>query len=114
MRTYIDTAPVVSMLGGLASASSYTSGELHAADTLQATHAQVRTELRLAQVELYCDHDTLALHAIQRARRQLLNERDNSATSELAALDHAAWLLRHHDHSAAIATLDASRQRLAH
>lgn len=114
MRTHIDTAPVVSLLTGLASASGYTSKLPHPADTLRAMHEQVGSELRIAQVELYCDHRTEALHAIQRARHQLRTETDSASLRELAALDEAAWLVLHHEHSAAITTLGAARQRLMH
>jgi len=113
MRTQFDTTPVVTLVAGLAGASSYASTDISAAADLHDLHAQISTELRLAQVELYCDHDTLALHAIQRARHQLQAQADVATTRELVALDEAAWHVRHHELGAAVATLDAARLRLA-
>lgn len=74
--------------------------------------AGVAAALRNAQLELFCGHDHRAMTAIGLARRELAHQSDPVLARELAALDEAAWQVRHRYGSAAIATLDAARSRL--
>ncbi|MFT3720651.1 hypothetical protein [Pseudorhodoferax sp.] len=77
-----------------------------------ALQAQAEDDLRLAQVELYCDHDARALIAIHHAMQMLEASRDETMQSELAALGAAAWHVRRHDSLTAAAMLERSRARL--
>ncbi|MEY8877583.1 MAG: hypothetical protein AB9M60_13815 [Leptothrix sp. (in: b-proteobacteria)] len=114
---------VSAFVPALLSASSYAATDdlgaalaaAHQAATDAAAQAslQARAELRTAQVELYCDHRTQALQAIRRARRQLSQPQDGAAPHELAALDEAAWHVRHHEDGAALDSLDLARTQLA-
>ena len=106
------TTPIVALVAALVGASSYANAETPAASGRFATQAQVLASLRMAQVELYSDHDAAALQAIRRARRELAAQPQANAARELAALDQAAWQVRHHDSLGAVATLDAARSRL--
>lgn len=75
-------------------------------------HDATRHELRAARVELYCAHEDAALQALRRARGALLAE-DPLAAPLLAAMDEAAWHIRHHAPHDAHLVLEATRERLA-
>lgn len=108
------TIPVVALVAALASASSYAStAPTHVDPAHFALRTRVCADLQKAQVELYCDHANAALHVIQHARRELTYRSSETVARELAALDQAAWQVRHSDSLAAIATLDGARTRLA-
>ncbi len=107
----INTTPFVALVAALSGAPSFASAD--AIGEKDRHSAQARIEMRVAQVEVYCDHPAQAIQAIQRARRQLAGQTGWAATRELAALDEAAWHVRHHENGAAVAALDASRTRLA-
>ena len=68
------------------------------------SHLAARIAVRAAQVALYCDHEGAALHALQRARRALLDDAVDEAVP-LASLDAAAWQVRRHDAEAAQRTM---------
>lgn len=75
-------------------------------------HDATRHELRMARIELYCAHEDAALLALRRARGTLAAE-DPQAVPLLAALDEAAWHIRHHAPGDAHQVLEAARDRLA-
>ncbi len=108
----INTTPFVALVAALSGAPSFANAEAIGETTRQSAQAQARIEMRVAQVEVYCDHPEQAIQAIQRARRQLAGQTGWAATRELAALDEAAWHVRHRENDAAVAALDASRSRL--
>ena len=110
------TAPTATVVAALAAAS----GATHANATTKPgdfianlVRAQASTEMRLAQVQLYCDHPSAALGAIRRALHQLERPSEITAADELATLEHAAWYVRRHDTSAAVAALDVAMAHLA-
>ncbi len=73
--------------------------------TLPMPVASVRHCLRTAQVELYCDHDHAALHALLKARHDMAEYLPPSS-SQLQAMEVALWHVRRHE-------LDAAQQAIA-
>ena len=98
------------VLGALALAASSASHEqadaaLHGLDERPA----VKSDLRHAEIEMYCDHDDLALQALRSARTRLQSEAVPPVPA-CESLAEVSWHLRHHDHVAAAAAL----QRVYH
>ena len=112
------TAPTATVVAALAAASGVTHANAANAATApgdfgtKLLRAQASTEMRLAQVELYCDHPSAALGAIRRALHQLERPSERRAADELATLERAAWYVRRHDTSAAVAALDVAMGHL--
>lgn len=104
------TTPVVALVTALTGAVSYGSSDAIESVESSSARARLNAELRTAQVELYCDHREQALHAIQRARRQLVA--DAAGAQRLAVLEQAAWQVRHNDHLAAVDSLEAVRSQI--
>lgn len=100
----VDTRPLVALVASIAAPAALAADA--AAEAERASHhTRARVEMRVAQVELYCDHDASALHAMQRARRELQLATGHGVGSGLAALDRASWQMRHHDTTGAVASL---------
>lgn len=74
--------------------------------------AQAFVSIRSAQVELYCDHPSLAVAAIRAALLQLETSSTRHAATMLASLDEAAWHVRRHETAAAHRALDRAVSRL--
>ena len=111
-----NTATAATFVAALATATSATHATVHSTprDTgINAVRTLAGAQMRRAQVELYCDHPAGALVAIRRAVRQLELPSDLLAAEELATLERAAWHVRRHETSAAVAALDVAMTRLA-
>lgn len=76
--------------------------------------AAVFHELRLAQAELNCHHEQLALAAVERAAQRLLAVDDSRLLDNIAELNQAMQQIRRHDAAAALLRLDATRRSLPH
>lgn len=76
-------------------------------------HAKAGSLVRQARVELYCDHPASALASIRLALGELEAPQLTLVPEELLALERAAWHVRRHETSAAVAALDAAIVRLA-
>ena len=101
-----------SVLGALALAASAPTHEdvpavLHGLDERPA----VKSDLRNAEIEMYCDHDDLALQALRSARSRLQSEAVPPVPA-CESLAEVSWHLRHHDHTAAAAALQRAYHQL--
>jgi hypothetical protein len=101
------TTPVVALVTALTGAVSYGSSDAIESAESAAARSRLNAELRTAQVELYCDHREQALHAIQRARRELVA--DAAHAQQRQVLEQAAWQVRHNDHLGAVQSLEVAR-----
>ncbi len=111
----ITATPTATVVAALAAASGVTHANAATAPGDFSTNllrAQASTEMRMAQVQLYCDHPSAALGAIRRALHQLERPSETMATDELATLERAAWYVRRHDTRAAVAALDVAMAHL--
>jgi len=110
-RTATPTATVVAALAAASGAAHACTASMPGDVSTTLLRAQASIAMRVAQVELYCDHPAAALGAIRRALQQLEHPFETTAAAELATLERAAWHVRRHDTSAAVAALDVA---LAH
>lgn len=94
MTTFSDTFSVTTALVGSLAAPAPVAALAHPG--AEAAHRGAMTALRVAQVELYCDHDAAAMTALREARRSLAGEGPAEAVA-LASLDEAAWHIRRHE-----------------
>ncbi|MDP4301827.1 hypothetical protein [Leptothrix discophora] len=101
------TTPVVALVTALTGAVGYGSSDAIEPVESSSARARLNAELRTAQVELSCDHRGQALHAIQRARRELVA--DAGTAQQRVVLEQAAWQVRHNDHVGAVSSLEALR-----
>jgi hypothetical protein len=106
-----DTTTSLTFVTALTGATGYTATDAPAASQLHDVPAQASADMRVAQVELYCDHPATAIGAIRRARKSLQAAQDPSLATELAALEQASFHVRHHDAGAAVAALDVAMAR---
>jgi hypothetical protein len=73
----------------------------------------IRNALRLAQIELHCDHDREALMAARCARRALLEAGPDDGNL-LMAVEEAVFFLKRHDAVHARDALDRAHTALLH
>lgn len=110
MRTHplLDTRPV----DALVHAGAYVEPVHLVTPTPAPRPLQLLADIQAARVDLYCDHNDLALRDIRAARRHL-EEADPAARKDvLDALNRAAWLARHDDYAAAEEQLEHALDRL--
>jgi hypothetical protein len=102
------------MAGPIVEAGLYASQALLEAQPAASipTAAAAMAAARAARVDLYCDHDGLALAHIDQAR-QALRAVSRVADDSLIHLDHARWSTLHHRYREAAAELDAALARMA-
>jgi hypothetical protein len=78
-----------------------------------ATIGAAMRALRIAQVELYCDHDRAAMIALREARRAIVERATRQGVAALGSVDEAAWRIRHHDLERAQVAIAHARTALA-
>jgi hypothetical protein len=100
-----------SLVGALANASSYTAPM--EAGALVPVPEPVAALIRLARVELFCDHTTQGVAAIRDASAQLRALSGPLPGAVLAALDEASWFARHDNVSQAERALERALLALA-
>lgn len=87
------SASTIGVLAALVGASAYHAPD-PASSAAQARCGPAATDIRRAQVELYCGHTDLALAGIRAARQRLQLAHEPIDADAVAALDRAAWLTR--------------------
>lgn len=108
----------VSLVSAVLNAGSYApeSHDMPAAAMQQREQhrQQALDSIRMAQVDLYCDHTAEALHDIHAAETQLRHAALGRDTQDVgAALARAAWLARHHQYQEAHDELEDARTGIA-
>lgn len=87
--------PMTMFLDAMVGATAYAHPHLEAHDFPHSTAAMAHVER--ARVDLYCDHNNLAIAAIREARRELKTTSSPGVADALTALDEASWMTRHND-----------------
>ncbi|QPF72431.1 hypothetical protein G8A07_05445 [Roseateles sp. DAIF2] len=100
------STPVLALVAAFAATSAQAAADPDESTRRQERRAQVQQQLRAAQVELYCDHDSQALRLMRETRQALLAQPDPSS---LRAVDQVIWLLRRGETAQAIAALESAR-----
>jgi len=87
------SASTIGVVAALVGATAYHAPDPASSDA-QAGFAPAATEIRRAQVELYCGHTDQALAGIRAARQQLQLPHESIHADAVATLYRAAWLTR--------------------
>lgn len=87
--------PMTMFVDAMVGATAYAHPHTEARDFPHSTAAMAHVER--ARVDIYCDHNNLAIAAIREARRELKAMSSPGVADALAALAEASWMARHND-----------------
>ena len=101
------TTTMFTLIGALVGAGAY-APEAPVVAAIAPIPLQAVADVRRARVDIYCGHNAQAVAGIRSASATLRVSNATVPAEALAALDQAAWMMRHDEYVRAEQALDAA------